>query len=333
MALTADREIFLVIIVLSILLDMAMGDPRWFPHPVRIIGKGIVIFEGITRKAGRGRLYERLAGVALVIAIAGAVFALSYFLQDIILNAPPGPFRTAGIAFLVYLGSTTLASKELIREGSGVIEAVSANDIWLARRRVSMIVGRDVDHLDMDGIMRANIETLSENLSDGIIAPLFYLAIGGVPCALAYKAINTLDSMVGYRNERYRYLGWASARLDDIVNYVPARISGLLIAFASFILSGSISKACLSIKTMYLEGKNHSSPNSGYPEAAAAGALGVKLGGPYKYRGVVLEKPFIGAGGSVDYLGASYETLRTVRVASYIGFFLASLAVFLWVRS
>lgn len=332
MALTADREMFLIIMILAILLDIVMGYPRRLLHPVRIIGWCIGIFERLARKIGKGSFYERCAGIVLVIAIAGTTFCLSFFLQDLILNGSSGPARVAGIAFLVYLGSTTLASKELIREGSGVIEAVSINDIGLARRRVSMIVGRDVDHLDMDGIMRATIETLSENLSDGIIAPLFYLAAGGLPCALTYKAINTLDSMVGYRNERYRYFGWASARLDDIVNYIPARISGLLIAFASLILSGSASKALTAVKTMFLDGNKHSSPNSGYPEAAAAGALGVKLGGPYKYRGIVLQKPFIGTGGSDNYLRASYETLRTIRAACFIGFFLASMSVFLWVR-
>lgn len=333
MALTTDREIFLFIMIMAILLDIVMGDPRRFPHPVRIIGWGINIFERFARRIGKGNIYERCAGAVLAIVIAGTTFFLSLYLQNLVLNGSSGPARVAGIAFLVYLGSTTLASKELIRAGSGVIEAVSANDIVLARRRVSMIVGRDVDHLDMDGIMRATIETLSENLSDGVIAPLFYLAAGGIPCALTYKAINTLDSMVGYRNGRYRYFGWASARLDDIVNYIPARISGLLIAFASFILSGSASKARGAIKTMLIDGGKHSSPNSGYPEAAAAGALGVKLGGPYKHNGIQLNKPFIGTGGSSDYIKASYETLRTIRAASFMGFLLASLSVFLWVRS
>jgi len=332
MALTTDREMFLVIIVLAILLDTVMGDPRSLPHPVRIIGRCIVIFERLARRLGKGKDYELFAGTVLVVVIAGAVFFSSYALQELILSKLSGIVRLSGIAVLLYLGSSTLALKELIREGSGVVDAVSTNDIGLARQRISMIVGRDVDHLDMDGIMRATIETLSENLSDGVIAPLFYLTMGGVPCALAYKAVNTLDSMVGYKNERYRYFGRASARLDDIVNYIPARISGLLIALSSAILFRSATTARLALETMRIDGRKHSSPNSGYPEAATAGALGVKLGGPCKYRGLAIQKPFIGSGDSQDYLKASRETLRAVRMASYIGFFLASLAALLWVK-
>ena len=333
MLLTTEHETFLAILVLTILLDAVMGDPRILPHPVRVMGKCINIFEQFARRIGNGAIFERTAGIVLAIVITGSTFCLSYLLQELILYRSSGLLKIAGIAFLVYLGSTTLALTELIKEGSGVIKAVSANDIELARKRVSMIVGRDVDHLDGNGVLRATIETLSENLSDGVIAPLFYLALGGVPCALAYKAVNTLDSMVGNLSERYRYFGWASARFDDILNYIPSKISALLIVFASFMLSGSVTKASVSLSTMFNDGKKHASPNSGYPEAAAAGALGVKLGGPYKIRGIVKQKPFIGRGDSRDYLKASYETLLIVRLASWTGYLIAIFAaLFLVVR-
>jgi adenosylcobinamide-phosphate synthase len=175
-------------------------------------------------KGGSGRNFERSAGIVLVFVIAGITFTLSFAVQTGVLRSPPGPVRSAGILFLVYLAASTLALKELLKAGLSVIAAVRAEDLALARHRLSFIVGRDVRRLGKDGILRATIETLSENLSDGVIAPLFYLTLGGIPCALAYKAVNTLDSMVGHRNERYIHLGWASARLDDAANYLPARI-------------------------------------------------------------------------------------------------------------
>lgn len=329
--MTTDHETFLAIVMLAMLLDTIMGDPPFLPHPVRIIGAAIGVFENIAGKIGRGKHFERFAGVVLTFAIVGMTFFLSWAVQYMILQRSSGPARLLGIAFLVYLAASTLALKELIKAGSGVIGAVRADDMALARQRLRMIVGRDVDSLDRDGILRATIETLSENLSDGVIAPLLYLTVGGIPCALAYKAVNTLDSTVGYRNERYLHLGWASARLDDIVNYVPARISALLIAFAAAIVLRSPEKALAALTTMRSDGCNHSSPNSGYPEAAVAGALGVRLGGPSTYGGIMIHKPHIGTSGRTDYLTASMETVGIIRIASFTGFFCAVIAISLGV--
>ena len=192
-----------------------------------------------------------------------------------------------------------------------------------------MIVGRDVDTLDKKGILKAVIEALSENLSDGVIAPLFFLVIGGMPLGLAYKAVNTLDSMVGYKNDKYIYFGWASARLDDLFNYIPARISGVLIALSSGALFRSIQKIRNSFIAMYRDGKKHNSHNSGYLEAAVAGALGVRLGGSSRYNGVLIEKPYIGTESAVDYLAASFDTIKIVRFASFFGFFVSIVVLFI----
>jgi adenosylcobinamide-phosphate synthase len=168
------------------------------------------------------------------------------------------------------------------------------------------------------------IETVSENLSDGVIAPLFYLAIGGLPLAIAYKAINTLDSMVGYKNEKYLSFGWAAARLDDVANFIPARLTGILIVLASFCYflvrspGGAFSTARDSFRVMRRDGRNHTSPNSGIPEAAMAGCLGVRLGGPSTYGGVLVQKPFIGDDRTGDYGIASERSIGIVLLASCI---------------
>ncbi len=329
--MTTDYLTFLIIVLSAMVLDSLIGDPRILPHPVRLMGWAIEAFEGIARRMGSGKLFERSAGVVLVIVIAGITFALSFAVQSGVLRCPSGPVRSAGVLFLVYLAASTLALKELLKAGLSVIAAVRADDMTLARHRLSFIVGRDVRRLGRDGILRATIETLSENLSDGVIAPLFYLTLGGIPCALAYKAVNTLDSMVGHRNERYNYLGWASARLDDAANYLPARISALLIAFAAAIVLTSPARARAALATVRRDGRKHTSPNSGYPEASMAGALRVRLGGLLTYGGITVQKPYIGVPGGADYLTASLRTVSVVRVASYVGFLCAIVAISLGV--
>ncbi|MCL4456960.1 MAG: adenosylcobinamide-phosphate synthase CbiB, partial [Nitrospirae bacterium] len=195
-------------------------------------------------------------------------------------------------------------------------ESAKNKDIESARSNLGMIVGRDTQNLSEKGILKATIETSSENLSDGIIAPLFYLAIGGLPLALTYKAINTLDSMVGYKNDRYKNFGWAAARLDDIANYIPARITGALIAVSSSAVFRSPFTVRDSLKTMLRDGRKHTSPNAGIPEAAMAGALGVRLGGPSSYGGIIIQKPYIGTETDVDYLAASEKTIKVIMFSS-----------------
>jgi len=318
-----NNHIFILIFIFAFLLDLAIGDPPWLPHPVRIIGKGISIMEYLLTKPFSMKAQEKLAGILLTTVVVSSTFLLAYITEKWILFGTQGIIKLIGIFFLVYLTSTTLAVKELLLAGIKVIGAIKEDNIDLARNHLRMIVGRDVDNLDRKSILKATIETLSENLSDGVIAPLFYLAIGGMPLGLAYKAINTLDSMVGYKNDKYMRFGWASARLDDLANYIPARISGLLIILSSGILFRSPEIMRYAFITMCRDGKKHTSPNSGYPEAAMAGALGVQLGGPSIYNGVLFEKPHIGAEKSADYFSASLDTIRIVRMASFLGFFIS----------
>ncbi len=322
---------FLFVLASAFLLDYLIGDPPYLPHPVKIIGKGITVLEHLLRRADRAREKEKITGILLTVLIVASTFVIAYMIEKWVLFGLGGFLRYTGLAFLVYLTSTTLATRELMNAGIRVIRAVKADDMDTARHHLSMIVGRDVEYLDRKGVLKATIETLSENLSDGIVAPLFYLAIGGMPLGLAYKAINTLDSMVGYRTERYINFGWASARLDDFANYIPARISGFLVAASSGILFKSKSAMVQSLATMYHDGKNHLSPNSGYPEAAMAGALGVRLGGPSTYNGLLVEKPYIGKENVTDYLQPSFDAVRIIKLSSFIGLFL-SLATLLFLK-
>ena len=192
---------------------------------------------------------------------------------------------------IILTAYTTLATRSLHQEAARVIEALEAGRVTEARKWLSWIVGRDTENLTREEMIKATLETMAENLSDGVIAPLFYLLIGGAPLALAFKAASTLDSMVGYKNDRYRYFGWASARLDDLWNYLPARITALLIVLVSRIWGFSWKQAWI---IWQRDGRKYPSPNAGLPQAAFAGALQIRLGGPAVYGGVKSEKPFLG---------------------------------------
>jgi adenosylcobinamide-phosphate synthase len=276
--------------ITAYLLDIAIGDPKWFPHPVRYIGRGINLLEKISLKVASAPIWKRGAGIITVVIVVSSAYLIAFFLIKAFysINSLLGEVTSILIAY------TTLSVNDLAKESKGVFNELKDNNLVVARKRLSGIVGRDTKDLDENGVIRAAVESVAENTSDGIIAPLFYLAIGGPALALAYKAVNTLDSMIGYKNERYRDFGWAAARLDDIANYIPARITGVLIAIASFIISYSLFTIHYSLKVMLRDGKNHPSPNSGIPEAAMAGALGVQLGGPSCYFGKLVIKPTIG---------------------------------------
>src|SRR3989304_3957317 len=187
--------------------------------------------------------------------------------------------------------SVGVSVKSLADESKKILTALKENDLMKARKALSLIVGRDTANLSQEQIVRACVETVAEGSVDGVLSPLFYAFVGGPSAAMAYKAVNTLDSMVGYKDEKYIRFGWASARLDDLANYIPARISAVLIPIASF-LCGCHFKG--SLRIAFRDGRKHESPNSGIPEAAIAGALGVQIGGPRKYQGEIVEKPFIG---------------------------------------
>ena len=268
------------------IIDIIVGDPRWFPHPVAIIGRWTRFVEGKIR-AHTTRASEKKGGIVLWFSVVIPTFFITYGIIQIsfFIGALFGMIVTA------LLASLTLATRSLYEESRVVIDALTSGDMEAARKGLSMIVGRDTENLDEAGILRAVIETVSENLSDGIVAPMLYLTVGGVPLAMAYKAVNTLDSMVGYRNARYRDIGCFSAKMDDVLNWVPARITGFIIVIASFIFRFNWRD---SWRIMRRDGKNHPSPNSGIPEAAVAGALGVQLGGKTSYFGKVTHKPTIG---------------------------------------
>lgn len=317
-------------LVLAFVLDLIIGDPRWAPHPVRGIGAAISRAESFLRKVFPGPSRERLGGVFLVLSIVVPTYVITG-LTVMLINRISAHFSAVvGTIMLVWLTATTIATRELIRSAQAVITSVGMGDLVSARTQVSMIVGRDTKDLSEKGVLKAAIETLAENLSDGIVAPLFYLAIGGLPLAMAYKAVNTLDSMVGYKNEQYRYFGWAAARLDDIANYVPARITGLFIVLSAFLITlvndsaSALSVARRSFAVMMRDGRKHPSPNSGAPESSMAGALGVQLGGPSTYGGVLVEKPTIGEMGTDDYLLAARGAIAIVAATSVLAVALAA---------
>lgn len=317
-----------VLLMLAFLLDLVIGDPRRLPHPVRIMGSAISRTEIYLRKL---KVSEKLKGILLVTTIVGMTFIITWFTVHILLRMSLTSHFLLLTAYLllIYLTSTTIAVRELINAAKTVIEAVTSGNIEFARERLSMIVGRDTHALTEKEILKATMESLAENLSDGVIAPVFYLVVGGLPLAMAYKAINTLDSMVGYRNDKYLHFGWAAARLDDIANYIPARITALLIVMVSFFVSRSLFTVHCSLKTMLRDGRKHLSPNSGMPEAAMAGALGIRMGGPSAYGGIAVEKPYIGNVRTEDYSRASEQAITIVKAASILGIATAMTVLFL----
>ena len=324
-----------VLLMLAFLLDLAIGDPRWLPHPVRIMGSAISRTEIYLRKwkvgSKKWEALEKFKGIFLVTTIVGMTFIVTWFIVHILLSISPTSrfLLLASYVLLIYLTSTTIAVRELINSARAVIEAVTSGNIEFARERLSIIVGRDTHALTEKEILKATMESLAENLSDGVIAPIFYLIVGGLPLAMAYKAINTLDSMVGYKNDKYIHFGWAAARLDDIANYIPARITGFFIAVASFLVFRSLFIVHSSLFTMLRDGRKHLSPNSGMPEAAMAGALGIRMGGPSAYGGIVIEKPYIGNVRTEDYSRASGQAIAIVKASSILGIATAIAVLFL----
>jgi len=272
------------LLISAVLLDLLLGDPRRLSHPVVGIGRMIAGLEKILRRLIRS---ERLGGVLLLIVIVG----VTYLAAVLLLKGAYAVHPYLGFAVAAVLSWTCLAARSLHAESKLVADRLTAGDLEGARLYLSRIVGRDTDGLTEPEIWRALVETVAENTSDGVIAPLFYLMLGGPALGLAYKAVNTLDSMVGYKNERYLLFGRAPARFDDLVNWLPARLTGLLMVVTAPLVCLSGKDA---FRIMARDGRNHSSPNSGIPEAAAAGALGVMLGGTNRYFGKPVEKPTIG---------------------------------------
>jgi len=275
-------------LLLGCALDLLLGDPHRAPHPVRAIGALVSSLERPLRamfpKSARG---ETAAGAALAVL----VLAVSAGLAGTLLSLAGRLSRWLSFALETLLCYQCLAARSLRDESMRVYRALQEGTLDGARRAVSMIVGRDVNRLDKTGVAKAAVETVAENASDGVIAPLLFLALGGAPLGIAYKAVNTMDSMVGYRNERYRHYGTCAARLDDLLNLLPARISGVLMCLAAP-LAGLDGKNAR--RVFRRDRRNHASPNSAHTEAAAAGALHVQLAGNAWYFGALVEKPAIG---------------------------------------
>ncbi|HCW53590.1 MAG TPA: adenosylcobinamide-phosphate synthase [Clostridium sp.] len=272
-------------LTIGFILDLIIGDPNNPVHPVRIIGRLCSFLEKIMRRIFKNSL--KLAGLIVWILTVAVTFLVTY----LIVYAAKKFNVYFGIALEGILIYFCISSKGLVVEGRKVIKYLLKNDIEGARKQLSYIVGRDTQSLDEKGIVRAVVETIAENMSDGVIAPIFYAGIFGAPLAMAYKAVNTMDSMFGYKNDKYMEFGFFPAKLDDVFNYIPARITGIIIVISSFILRYDYKN---SFKIYKRDRYNHTSPNSAHPEAAMAGALDVQLGGANYYFGKLVEKPTIG---------------------------------------
>lgn len=279
-------KLIILVMVIAYLLDLVIGDPYSFPHPVRFIGNLIRFTEGKIRIIFKSKKQLKIGGFLLwTITVGFTALVTNLILNLLCIN---NIFYVIIASIILY---TTLSTKCLADEAKKIYEVLKTGDIEKSRKQLSHIVGRDTTSLNENEIIRATVETVAENTVDGIISPMMYGFIGGPVLAMAYKAINTLDSMVGYKNEKYGDIGFASAKIDDIANFIPARITPFFMMIASFILGFNSKK---SIKIAMRDRKNHKSPNCAYAEGAVAGALEVQLGGTNMYFGEKVYKPTIG---------------------------------------
>lgn len=272
---------------LAYVLDCLIGDPTWLPHPVRWMGRMISGGESLLRRVTSAPSREFVTGLVLTVIVVGTFGFGSW----ILLRWLGGWNPKLAFAVSVNLAASTLATRSLLAEARAVRRFLVNGDLPSARQQVARIVGRDTQKLDEAEVTRAVIETLAESASDGIVAPMFYLAIGGVPGALAYKAINTLDSMIGHRDKHYEYFGKCAARLDDVASFIPARVTALLFVCAAWTLQLDWRGAW---RIMRRDGAKHKSPNAGRTEAAMAGALGVRVGGTNFYDGQRQDGQYLG---------------------------------------
>ncbi|AOP36541.1 cobalamin biosynthesis protein [Leptospira tipperaryensis] len=272
------------IVSISLLVDWILGDPRNFPHPVRAIGKLARFLEERIRSNVRSEIFS---GILTSIA----VYTISFFLPYFLIRSAEALHWIAGTILSVFIIYTTIALRDLLDHTEEVYKALLKQDLVKARERVSRIVARDTEDLEEPEIIRACIESTAESLVDGVTSPLFFAVFGGAPWAMFYRSINTLDSLFGYKNDKYRDFGWFPARVDDIANYIPARITSHLIVVSSFLLGQDAKTA---FKILYRDGRKHPSPNSGLAEATVAGALKIQLGGTNYYHGIKNVKPILG---------------------------------------
>jgi adenosylcobinamide-phosphate synthase len=285
----------LFVVVAALALDALIGDPDWawrrFPHPVVLLGELVNLLDrGLNRESWSAE-QRKIAGIVAILVLVAAAAIVGLLLELVLRGVPGGNLLRALIA------SILIAQRSLYQHVDQVRSAFAEGGLSAAREAVSMVVGRDPERLDQAGVCRAAIESCAENFSDGVVAPALWLALLGLPGLIAYKVINTADSMIGHRSERYEAFGWAAARLDDLVNLVPARLAGLLLAIVAPVAGGSIAAALL---VMRRDAPSHRSPNAGWPESAAAGALGLALAGPRHYAEGMVDDPFLNAEGRAE---------------------------------
>lgn len=273
-----------ILLPTAFLLDLLFGDPAWFPHPVRLIGRLADRLERLCRRLTTNLYMAGLLTVVLVLAVTGGLtWGLLYG------SAAVNPWL--GLLAGLYILYASLAARDLARHSMQVLRPLCANDLALARQQLAMIVGRDTEALDAQGVCRACVESVAENIVDGVTAPLFWAAIFGPLGAMVYKAVNTMDSMFGYKNEQYLKFGLVAARLDDLANFIPARLTAMLVVAVAFLLGYNGRQAW---RIWHRDHNCHASPNSGHTEAAVAGALGLQLGGSSSYFGRIVNKPTMG---------------------------------------
>ena len=280
---------FWTVLLPAVVLDLLLGDPHWMPHPVRWMGRTISALERLLRRLfPKTPAGERGAGIVLALALPALFGGGSALILWGLEHIHPWLRWAAQLWFTYQL----LAARSLQTESMAVYSPLKEHDLEGARQAVSRIVGRDTQALDETGVAKAAVETVAENTCDGVTAPLIFLFLGGLPAGMAYKAVSTLDSMVGYKNDKYRWFGWASARLDDLLNFIPARLSGLLMCLGAALLPCCSGRRAWTI--FWRDRRKHASPNSAHTEAACAGALGVRLAGDASYFGKLVHKPTLG---------------------------------------
>ncbi|NLM52243.1 MAG: cobalamin biosynthesis protein CobD [Firmicutes bacterium] len=309
----------MLIIILAFLIDALLGDPDWLPHPVVQMGRLIIWTEKRLYAKTKSDCRQIIAGFLLVCFVLLTTFALTWGVLFLCQRV----HKIFGFVVAIILLSTTFAARGLQEAAERVLVPLKAGNLPAARQAVAMIVGRDTENMSTGEVVRATIETVAENTIDGVTAPLFYALLGGVPLAMLYKAINTMDSMLGYKNERYLYFGRVAAKLDDLANWLPARLTAPAMILAAFFLRYDAKAA---LQAMRRDSRLHASPNSGFAEATTAGALNIVLGGASSYFGRVSERPRLWPEGCPPQVLDIEKTIKLMRATSVI-FLICGLAV------
>ncbi len=301
---------------MALTVDQWLGDPSWLPHPVIVIGRMINYCDRLfNRSTFSSRGVKRLLGLLTVLIVVGSTGTFCWVILRLLAWLSPWLSFFAAIT----ITWTTVASRGLREAGQDVHRALLEDGVTSARQRIAMYVGRDTSSLSEQGIIRAVVETLAENIVDAIVSPLFFACLGGAPLAISYRTINTLDSMIGYKNNRYQDFGWAAARLDDVANYIPARLTIIFLLFAIGLCRLDVRGAW---KVMVRDRHNHPSPNGGIPESMVAGALGIQLGGVNYYGGILHARGLLG---DPDRQLDEQDIVNVIRLVNFVTAFLIAI--------